>query len=79
MALGFGDHGEYYLYLGRQFGLSGKTVFACIEAALDATQHYGERVMALESVPIAQRLQLLDIAEVETGNLQRAITSHAVM
>lgn len=59
------DHGAFFVELGRALGLSKGVVSECITAALQATENYPERVMALERVPEQQRRQLREIVEQE--------------
>jgi serine/threonine-protein kinase HipA len=59
------DHGVYFVELGGMFGLKDDKVKECIDDALKATAKYGERVMALERVPMKQRQQLVEIARTE--------------
>jgi serine/threonine-protein kinase HipA len=68
---GYEDHGEFYADLGASFGLATETTAGCIDAALDATASYGERVMDLDRVPLSQRRQLTAIARQERLVLEK--------
>jgi serine/threonine-protein kinase HipA len=67
---GYQDHGEYFVALGKYFGLSRKVTEECLAAALAATVAYPEQVMALTRVPLKQRQQLQDIVVNERRLLQ---------
>lgn len=67
---GHPDHGEYFVALGKHFGLSSKLTQRCITEALDSTKTYAEQVMALSRVPINQRQQLVSIVDQECKLLQ---------
>lgn len=65
------DHGAFFVGLGRTLGLSEEGVSECLHAALEATEHYTERVMALERVPEQQRRQLSEIVKQERALMIR--------
>jgi serine/threonine-protein kinase HipA len=62
---GYADHGAFFVDLGRSFGLAADKVAQSINAALDATASYSERVMELDRVPLLLRKQLTAIAQQE--------------
>ncbi|MBI1424249.1 MAG: hypothetical protein GC149_12330 [Gammaproteobacteria bacterium] len=68
---GYQDHGDYFVVLGKRFGLSPKQTQHCIDESLHATTTYAEQVMALTRVPVRQRQQLQDIVNKERSLLQR--------
>jgi len=65
------DHGVFFVALGKSFGLAASKVDQCIDAALEATVSYSERVMDLDRVPVQQRNQLVEIARKERLLLER--------
>lgn len=67
----YADHGEYFVALGKHFGLSASVTRECIAAALTATAAYPDQVMALTRVPLKQRQQLLEIVNHERQLLQQ--------
>lgn len=71
------DQGAFFVALGETFGLSKKRVRASIEAALEATANYPERVMAQLRAPEQQRRQLVEISLRERRLLEQAsLASH---
>ncbi|MEN8131598.1 MAG: HipA domain-containing protein, partial [Pseudomonadota bacterium] len=67
----YADHGAYFVELGSAFGLTADLVQGCIQDVFATTSTFGERVMALDSVPLQQRRQLVEIARKERGLLKR--------
>ncbi len=67
----YSDHGAFFVDLGRSFGLTADRASQCIDAALDVTASYSERVMDLDRVPILQRNQLTVIAQQERLLLEK--------
>ena len=65
------DHGAFFVELGRSFGLAADRASQCIDAALDVTASYSERVMDLDRVPILQRNLLTVIAQQERLLLEK--------
>jgi hypothetical protein len=61
--------GENLLELGISFGLRRANVLELFAQFLDGTQHYPERVMALDEVPLERRRQLADIVRTERATL----------
>jgi serine/threonine-protein kinase HipA len=62
---GYANHGDYFVELGHAFDLNETKISQCLEQTLVATADYAERVLILDRVPEAQRLQLSDIAIAE--------------
>lgn len=70
-AAGYADHGEFFVALGRSFGLSGVQITACLEHTLEATSSFAGQLMELTRVPEQQRRQLHDIIEAERTLIAR--------
>lgn len=66
------DHGALFVALGHAFGLSRLAVRRCIEEVMMATASYVDRVLALDSVPSAQREGLASIVARERQQLAKA-------
>jgi serine/threonine-protein kinase HipA len=66
---GYVDHGEFFVSLGKHFGLSDKRTQQCVQDALAATASYPAQLMALERVPLRQREQLAAIVKAERALL----------
>jgi serine/threonine-protein kinase HipA len=67
---GYSDHAEYFVALGKRFGLASKLTQQCITDALDATATYVDQLMMLTRVPLKQRQQLHEIVRHERSLLQ---------
>jgi len=72
---GYADHADFYVELGKFFGLQADRVRQCIHAAMEATSSYAERVMELVRVPLQQRSQLAAIVQQERLLLGRRVIS----
>lgn len=59
--VGYKNHAEYFIELGRFFKLTNEQVSNCLEKALEYTAGYADRIMVLERVPLNQREQLVTI------------------
>jgi len=70
-ASGYADRGQFFIYLGKTFGLPRKKIQDCIDQSLDATTSYIDQVMGLNNVPLQLRKQLAEICLKERNSLQR--------
>ncbi len=67
--------GENLLELGTAFGLRRSEAVDLFAELLTATESYAERVMALDTVPLAQRQQLSTVVEKERGVVGSALSA----